>query len=952
MMFANFEWQLAQIKIEPGAFVLENSSSPQLIVGLLSGIAMAFAFQLLLTNLSVAAIASPGDLTDIDTDSEDSLLSTIRGIETKIGLGVLVTVTIALFAACYLAVKLTLVSSTFVGAIVGVTIWSVYFTVVMWLGSRAVGSLIGSLAKPLGTRIVSTATSGIQGILGTATTAVGANVAKGQAISTAEEITAAVRRELTAGIDSSSIQKTLQSSLSGLKLPDLDVDKIGSQFEKLLKESDLKDLANSDLLSNIDRQTFVNLVSSRTDFSKKDINQVADKLESTWKQLTSADGKNDVQSQVRSLLKSATPADLNTDELATKLQQIVKGSNLGDGNGGSLTSQALQLGLSALLGKVVQNTDLSDLDVEKVASQVNKIKASVLGGDSSKSGEHAQSSEGKSPAFSPIRADLENYLLFSPAWKLSQANAKEEFKQVIYDPQADPAAIQQELEPIDRDYFIKTLSLRDDIQPDSIENLASFLDAARSEVLDSTRVPNNALQLPDLQAQAQELRGKVEAYLRDTNKEELNPDGIGRDLQVLFEDPKAGIDALKDRLSQFVGEASPTEDRDTLIQLLSQRQDLEEGQVNQIIDKIESVRTSVLTAPQQVTEQAKAQYEKTTAAISEYLRNTNLEELDPDGIKRDLQTLLDDPKAGAGALRERLSQVDRDTLVKLLTQQGNLTEEQVNNTVDRLQSAITSIVKAPRRLASRAQKQVVDFEANLENYLRNTNKEELNPDGIKRDLQLLLKDPNAGFSSLGDRVSQFDRSTFVSLLSQREDISEQEANEIADRVESTYKSLTEQLQKIQQTLQSSLDSLFGKVRDYLNSLERPELNYEGIQADFSKLFDDPQAGLEALGDRVSNFDRDTLVAVLSSREDISEADANQIIDKIESTRDSVLYRANQVQAEVKKRYRVIQKQARQQAIETQKVAAGAAWWLFGTAISSLAASAAAGIIAVKGFGLL
>jgi hypothetical protein len=935
-MLTTLGLQLAQIKIEPGAFVLENFSSPQLIVGLLSGIAMAFAFQLLLTNLSIAAIASPGDLTDVDTDSEDSLLSTIRGIETKIGLGVLVTVTIALFAACYLAVKLTLVSSTFVGAIVGVTIWSVYFTVVMWLGSRAVGSLIGS--------IVSTATSGIQGILGTATTAVGANVAKGQAISTAEEITAAVRRELTAGIDPSSIQKTLQSSLSGLKLPDLDVDKIGSQFEKLLKESDLKDLANSDLLSNIDRQTFVNLVSSRTDFSKKEIERVADKLESTWKQLTSADGQKDVQSQVRSLLKSATPADLNTDELATKLQQIVKGSNLGDGNGGSLTSQALQLGLSALLGKVVQNTDLSDLDVEKVASQVNKIKASVLGGDSSKSGEHAQHSAEKSPAFSTIRTDLENYLLFSPAWKLSQANAKEEFKQVIYDPQADPAAIQQELEPIDRNYFVQTLSLRDDIQPDSIENLASFLDAARSEVLDSTRVPNTALQLPDLQAQAQELRGKVEAYLRDTNKEELNPDGIGRDLQVLFADPKAGIDALKDRLSQF--------DRDTLVQLLSQRQDLDEGQVNQIIDKIESVRTSVLTAPQQVTEQAKAQYEKTTAAIDKYLRDTNLAELDPDGIKRDLQTLLDDPKAGAGALRERLSQVDRETLVKLLTQQGNLTEEQVNNTVDRLQSAITSIVKAPRRLASRAQKQVVDFEANLENYLRNTNKEELNPDGIKRDLQLLLKDPNAGFSSLGDRVSHFDRSTFVSLLSQREDISEQEANEIADRVESTYKSLTEQLQKIQQTLQSSLDSLFGKVRDYLNSLERPELNYEGIQADFSKLFEDPQAGLEALGDRVSNFDRDTLVAVLSSREDISEADANRIIDKIEATRDTVLSRADRVQAEVKKRYKAVQQQARQQAIETQKVAAGAAWWLFGTAISSLAASAAAGIIAVKGFGVL
>jgi len=37
-------------------------------------------------------------------------------------------------------------------------------------------------------------------------------------------------------------------------------------------------------------------------------------------------------------------------------------------------------------------------------------------------------------------------------------------------------------------------------------------------------------------SKAQELRG-VEAYLRDTNSEELNPEGIKRELQTLLEDP-------------------------------------------------------------------------------------------------------------------------------------------------------------------------------------------------------------------------------------------------------------------------------------------------------------------------------------------------------------------------------------------------------------------------------
>jgi len=82
-------------------------------------------------------------------------------------------------------------------------------------------------------------------------------------------------------------------------------------------------------------------------------------------------------------------------------------------------------------------------------------------------------------------------------------------------------------------------------------------------------------------------------------------------------------------------------------------------------------------------------------------------------------------------------------------------------------------------LAKRATKQVVDFEANLESYLRNTNKEELNPEAIKRDLQLLLNDPRAGLN-IGDRLKQFDRSSLVALLSQRED-TEEEANQIADQ---------------------------------------------------------------------------------------------------------------------------------------------------------------------------
>lgn len=1012
-------FQIAQITADPSVVAGGNIavfSGPQFLVALVSGLMMTFGFQLLLTNLSVAFITFPRGSSDSDHESE-SLGSTIRSIETKVGLWVLVTVSIALFIACFLAVKLSLVTSATLGAIIGVVIWSTYFSLLVWLGSTAVGSLIGS--------VISTATSGLQSIIGTTTAALGANFAKNQAISTAEDITAAVRRELTSGIDAGSIQKTLQSSLSNLKLPTVDLDKIGSQFEKLLNESDLKDVTDGSLLETVNRQSFIDLLSNRTDFSKKDINQIVDRLDSTWKQVAGKGGKKDLKSQLSSLLKSATPEDLNSKDLAGKLQQLVGQDSQKDA---SLTSQALQLGLSTLFSQVLRNVDLSDIDVEKVSGQLQQLKGTVLG----KANQAGSRISGKAlKPFSVIQADLENYLLFTPAWELNQDAMKQQFKDVIYDPQADPVAIRQELELVNRSYFVETLSLRDDLKPERVQELSNHLEQIRQEVFATvqqseaegrsqnlrSRVENylkstgkeelnpdaighefkmllsdpeagldalgNRLsqfdrdtlvkllqqrqditpdetnqivgqlettrdrvlsEAKDLQeqakAKAQELRGKVEDYLRNTNKEELNPDGIQRDLRTLLDDPQAGVSALKSRLSQF--------DRDTLVQLLSQRQDLSEEQVNQILDQVESVRDNILQAPQKVAVKAKEQYDQTTTAIANYLRDTNLQELNPEGIQRDLTALLDDPKASASALRDRLSQVDRETLVKLLTQRGDLTEEQVNQTIDQIQSAIRNIVKAPRRLARRAQKQAVAFEENLENYLRNTQKEELNPDGIKRDLQLLLQDPRAGLGSLGDRVSNFDRATFVALLSQREDISEEEANRIADQIESTYRSLVEQVQNVQKTVQSAIDSVLGKIRDYLNALERPELNYDGIQDDFRKVFDDPQAGFDALKNRLGQFDRGTLVAVLSSREDISEADANRIVDKVEETRNGVLHQSEKIQQEVQRRFNQVKDQAQKQAIETQKVAAGAAWWLCSTALVSLAASAFAGTIAVSG----
>jgi hypothetical protein len=851
----NIHPTLAQIPIDttPSEATPIIFSSPQLLIALLAGVVMAIAFQLLFTNLSLAFIISPSGAAKLvaeDLEETESLTDAARNLETKIGLWSMITVSLALFTACFLAVKLSLVSNMLLGATLGVVVWATFFSFLAWKGSSSAGSLLGSL--------LNTATSGVQGLFGTATSAIGANVARQQAVSTAEDITAAVRRELTSGLNPDKIQKTLQSSLNNLSVPNLDVSKLRTEFEKILQNADLKEILDSDLLHSINRQTLTDLVKKNTNLSGNDINQIAETLEGALKTLRRPSATA-IQQQVRSFIEGAMPETLQSGQLVQQLEHLIARSTGQPSTKVSLANRALDTGFE-LLGAIAQGkVDLSNLDAHQVSTQVEQLIQKIL-------------DQGETLTLSPqdreshtVQADVQHYIANAFPWQLSGLSVIEDFQRVLHNRDADQDMVRQQLESLNQESFTQLLQQRGDMNPQQIQEISELMNDIRRQVLDiviqsgaqaqaseTEESPQLSQTLQDeAKSRASELRQKVEDYLRNTNQEALDPDAIEREVRLLFEDPQAGFEALKQRLSQF--------DRDTLVQLLSQREDLSEERVQQILDRIESVRDNVLQTAE---------------------------------------------------------------------------------------TAIQQIRSAPKRLAGQVQQKALNFESSVAQYLRNTNKEELNPDGIKRDLKILLTDPRLGLESITDRITQFDRSTLVALLAQRQDLTEAEANEIVERILSARDGIMHQIQSLQQRLQSVMEDSFAQLRTYLNSLERSELNYDGVKNDFIQLFEDPQAGFEALRDRLGQFDRGTLVALLSSRKDISEAEANRIIDQVEAARDSVLNQADYIQREAQKRIASVKKQTKQQLLETRKVAADATWWIFNTAFTSLAASAVAGAIAV------
>lgn len=70
---------------------------------------------------------------------------------------------------------------------------------------------------------------------------------------------------------------------------------------------------------------------------------------------------------------------------------------------------------------------------------------------------------------------------------------------------------------------------------------------------------------------------------------------------------------------------------------------------------------------------------------------------------------------------------------------------------------------------------------------------------------------------MGDRLSQFDRSTLEQLLNQRQDISAEEASQIVNQLEGTRDQVLSQARELQDRLQNQAQELRQKVSDYLSN---------------------------------------------------------------------------------------------------------------------------------------
>jgi len=83
---------------------------------------------------------------------------------------------------------------------------------------------------------------------------------------------------------------------------------------------------------------------------------------------------------------------------------------------------------------------------------------------------------------------------------------------------------------------------------------------------------------------------------------------------------------------------------------------------------------------------------KAESAIQNWFDRMDQPELEYDRLRQDVEHMMDDPKAAPGILRNRLRNLDRESLIALLSNNKRITHEQAEKAVTKIEEARDSVI--------------------------------------------------------------------------------------------------------------------------------------------------------------------------------------------------------------------------------------------------------------------
>lgn len=441
---------------------------------------------------------------------------------------------------------------------------------------------------------------------------------------------------------------------------------------------------------------------------------------------------------------------------------------------------------------VLDRVDLSDLDVETLWHHLQ----SFSDGNDANVGESAASD-------SVIWVDAEEFVLNAPTWSFHPESLQETFYERLYDPEADPEQIREQLDKLDRDQWVRWLQERGDLASDRIETVADRLHQVRDAVIETIESPPAIVDLHPALEDAQE---KLMAYCRYTNLDVLTPESLREKMQSVRQEANLPDPLPPQSLTQA--------DLTALIDILSRRQGITDEQQQALVETLqaewhtdERSESSDPALQQRLVDALKASLQSVDwSAVS-------LEELKPE-LRNQLRSLDLRGELDWSALGDHL-QVPTEVKTELVAW---------------LKETGLTLSRTPRRWAKRADRSTQSFAQYLAHevahYLRFQEKTAFQPQQIAHDLAQILKSalgtlPNLSdlpdLSELGHALN-FD--ALKAALENRRDMTIEDIQQILAWLESAWQQSIRQISALPTTLRSETQKLVSTEIESLDAVRQ------------------------------------------------------------------------------------------------------------------------------------
>jgi hypothetical protein len=618
-------------------------------------------------------------------------------------------------------------------------------------------------------------------------------------------------------------------------------------------------------LDRIDRQTLVELVSSRSDFSTRDVNEVVDQLEGVWQEVM---GAPNAIADLTTFFQTANPEQLTPEAVNDRLQHLLATQTpttdaqpaADDQQVATVTNALLEpQQLIKRLARIVRDrVDLSDLDVGSLLQQFQSFT------QSSKS---AEATDQAAFFHNTIKADVEDYLLNAYPWNLTRKTVQVEFQDVIYDPEANPAAVQQQLSTLDRDFFVSLLEQRDDLSSKKVEKIVDRLEETQQAVLQKLEA---AIAEAPLQAFSQQVVSDLQA----ASEADLKPPHLQEKLRALLH--QSGVTV--DRWSTYLHHLN----RDRLEALLTEQQEWSGKALERLITALETSVDRLLAEVK--AHQAAAETEATALwqALGAYVSD-HTQKLTARDIQRQLKHLTKATAVKFSDLQDYLPSFDRATAEEWLNAHPDLTKKQRQQVLLQLEKAWSRLNEAPQKTADKVSdgSQVLTL---LQDYLQHLDLSTFNASDLPQALLGYLKQHYADVDWLG-QIGSSDWQPLLEYVQQRPDLTEEQRQQLLRQVQRSLYTIAKLPRRLALRSKQQAQSWQDHLTDYLRYAEPDDLSLDRLPHSMQRLLDRVQTVSEASPDwqHLTNLSRDRLVAVLSERGDIANDDISQIVETVETT---------------------------------------------------------------------